>query len=75
MKVIAELGLWALVAFMAFGFTRANVQASRPAIVLSVLIAVVLPAAGGPGLMYSQVRGDLRNSDYGSKTWRVRFCG
>jgi hypothetical protein len=47
---------------MALGFTRANVQTSRPAIVLSVLIAVVLPAVGGAGLMYGQVSGDRRLS-------------
>jgi predicted DNA-binding transcriptional regulator len=59
-KIAAGIGLWILAIFMSMGFARANIQASRPAIVLSFLIAVVLPAAGGLGLIYSHTQGDRR---------------
>lgn len=59
-KIAVGIGLWILAIFMALGFTRANIQASRPAIALSFLIAVVLPAAGGSGLIYGHLQGDRR---------------
>jgi predicted DNA-binding transcriptional regulator len=69
MKIMAGIGLWVLSMFMAFGFTKANIEASRPAIALSVLIAVGLPVVGGSGLIYGEVE---ENRRLGAQKQRLR---
>jgi predicted DNA-binding transcriptional regulator len=57
-KMATGIGLLMLSGFMAIGFMRADLKASRSAIAVSWLLAVGLPAVGGVSLMYAQAQGD-----------------
>jgi len=52
-KIAGGTALIAVALFMVVGFLRAHVDAWAPATLLALVIAVVLPAAGGAWLLWS----------------------
>lgn len=55
-KLVGGFGLLSLSLFMLLGYFRADITGGPAVEVLTFLLAVVLPAAGGAGLLYSHHR-------------------
>lgn len=55
-KLVGGFGLLSLSLFMLLGYSRADITGGPAVEVLTFLFAVVLPAAGGAGLLYSHHR-------------------